>query len=180
VARLAAKQASAPRRRPQTRRPARARPFPNCQPLSELTPSDSERIISVLGSRDRVLRAVALILNTVRTVTLCRAQGARRRRGAGAPATRGRRGCGAAARRPGRGRALRARARNSGGPLTGPLLPLPPSPISKSARRQLSADDKFGAYMDLTLQLASTQARMGPWPRAWAFGACVWGSFPIV
>lgn len=55
------------------------------QPLSELTPSDSERIISVLGSRDCVLRAVALILNT------------------------------------------------------------------------LSADDKFNAYMDLTLQLASTQ-----------------------
>ncbi|KAI8473692.1 MAG: hypothetical protein J3K34DRAFT_173419 [Monoraphidium minutum] len=55
------------------------------QPLSELTPSDSERIISVLGNRDRVLRAVALILNT------------------------------------------------------------------------LSADDKFSAYMDLTLQLASTQ-----------------------
>ncbi|GBF92113.1 hypothetical protein Rsub_04460 [Raphidocelis subcapitata] len=55
------------------------------QPLSELTPSDSERIISVSGSRDRVLRAVALILNT------------------------------------------------------------------------LSADDKFSAYMDLTLQLASTQ-----------------------
>lgn len=55
------------------------------QPLSELTPSDSERIISVLGSRDRVLRAVALILNT------------------------------------------------------------------------LSADDKFNSYMDLTLQLASTQ-----------------------
>lgn len=55
------------------------------QPLSELTPSDSERIITVSGSRDRVLRAVALILNT------------------------------------------------------------------------LSADDKFGAYMDLTLQLASTQ-----------------------
>jgi hypothetical protein len=35
------------------------------QPLAELTPSDSERLISVSGSRDRVLRAVALILNTV-------------------------------------------------------------------------------------------------------------------
>ncbi|WIA14656.1 hypothetical protein OEZ85_003158 [Tetradesmus obliquus] len=55
------------------------------QPLSELTPSDSERLISVSGGRDKVLRAVALILNT------------------------------------------------------------------------LSADDKFGSYMDLTLQLANTQ-----------------------
>ena len=36
------------------------------QPLSELTPSDSERLITVTGSRERVLRAVALILNTVR------------------------------------------------------------------------------------------------------------------
>lgn len=36
------------------------------QPLSELTPSDSERIITVSGGRDKVLRAVALILNTVR------------------------------------------------------------------------------------------------------------------
>ncbi len=35
------------------------------QPLSELTPSDSERLITVAGSRDKVLRAVALILNTV-------------------------------------------------------------------------------------------------------------------
>lgn len=35
------------------------------QPLSELTPSDSERLITVTGSRDKVLRAVALILNTV-------------------------------------------------------------------------------------------------------------------
>jgi RNA-binding protein Nova len=55
------------------------------QPLSELTPSDSERLITVAGSRDKVLRAVALILNT------------------------------------------------------------------------LSADEKFPAYMDLTLQLAATQ-----------------------
>jgi len=55
------------------------------QPLSELTPSDSERLITVTGSRERVLRAVALILNT------------------------------------------------------------------------LSADDKFNSYMELTLQLASTQ-----------------------
>eukprot|EP00877_Chromochloris_zofingiensis_P007544 jgi/Chrzof1/3042/Cz12g09120.t1 len=55
------------------------------QPLSELTPSDSERLITVTGSRDKVLRAVALILNT------------------------------------------------------------------------LSADEKFPAYMDLTLQLAATQ-----------------------
>eukprot|EP00878_Enallax_costatus_P000316 GHUV01000389.1.p1 GENE.GHUV01000389.1~~GHUV01000389.1.p1 ORF type:complete len:357 (+),score=107.63 GHUV01000389.1:178-1248(+) len=55
------------------------------QPLSELTPSDSERLITVSGGRDKVLRAVALILNT------------------------------------------------------------------------LSADDKFSAYMDLTLQLANTQ-----------------------
>lgn len=36
------------------------------QPLSELTPSDSERLITVSGGRDKVLRAVALILNTVR------------------------------------------------------------------------------------------------------------------
>jgi hypothetical protein len=35
------------------------------QPLSELTPSDSERLITVSGNRDKVLRAVALILNTV-------------------------------------------------------------------------------------------------------------------
>lgn len=35
------------------------------QPLSELTPSDSERLITVSGGRDKVLRAVALILNTV-------------------------------------------------------------------------------------------------------------------
>lgn len=37
------------------------------QPLSELTPSDSERLITVSGGRDKVLRAVALILNTVST-----------------------------------------------------------------------------------------------------------------
>jgi hypothetical protein len=36
------------------------------QPLSELTPSDSERLITVSGGRDKVLRAVALVLNTVR------------------------------------------------------------------------------------------------------------------
>lgn len=35
------------------------------QPLSELTPSDSERLITISGARDKVLRAVALILNTV-------------------------------------------------------------------------------------------------------------------
>lgn len=35
------------------------------QPLSELTPSDSERLITVSGGRDKVLRAVALILNTL-------------------------------------------------------------------------------------------------------------------
>jgi uncharacterized membrane protein YgcG len=38
----------------------------HAQPLSELTPSDSERLITVSGGRDKVLRAVALILNTVR------------------------------------------------------------------------------------------------------------------
>lgn len=36
------------------------------QSLSELTPSDPERTITVSGARDQVLRAVALILNTVR------------------------------------------------------------------------------------------------------------------
>lgn len=36
------------------------------QSLSELTPSDPERTITVLGARDQVLRGVALILNTVR------------------------------------------------------------------------------------------------------------------
>ncbi len=35
------------------------------QPLSELTPSDSERLVTISGARDKVLRAVALILNTV-------------------------------------------------------------------------------------------------------------------
>lgn len=35
------------------------------QSLSELTPSDPERTITVSGARDQVLRAVALILNTV-------------------------------------------------------------------------------------------------------------------
>lgn len=55
------------------------------QPLSELTPSDSERLVTISGARDKVLRAVALILNT------------------------------------------------------------------------LSADEKFPAYMDLTVQLAATQ-----------------------
>jgi RNA-binding protein Nova len=40
------------------------------QPLSELTPSDSERLITVSGGRDKVLRAVALILNTVRAAQL--------------------------------------------------------------------------------------------------------------
>ncbi len=35
------------------------------QSLAELTPSDPERTISVSGARDKVLRAVALILNTV-------------------------------------------------------------------------------------------------------------------
>eukprot|EP00955_Chlamydomonas_euryale_P034392 349777-Chlamydomonas_euryale.AAC.2 len=36
------------------------------QSLSELTPSDPERTITVSGARDQVLRAIALILNTVR------------------------------------------------------------------------------------------------------------------
>jgi RNA-binding protein Nova len=40
------------------------------QPLSELTPSDSERLITVSGGRDKVLRAVALVLNTVRAAQL--------------------------------------------------------------------------------------------------------------
>lgn len=40
------------------------------QPLSELTPSDSERLITVSGGRDKVLRAVALILNTVSAATI--------------------------------------------------------------------------------------------------------------
>lgn len=35
------------------------------QPMEELTPSDVERLISVTGNRDQVLRAVALILNTL-------------------------------------------------------------------------------------------------------------------
>ncbi len=35
------------------------------QSLAELSPSDPERIITVSGARDQVLRAVALILNTV-------------------------------------------------------------------------------------------------------------------
>ncbi len=35
------------------------------QSLAELTPSDPERTIIVSGARDKVLRAVALILNTV-------------------------------------------------------------------------------------------------------------------
>uniref|UniRef100_A0A7S3QLL1 K Homology domain-containing protein n=1 Tax=Dunaliella tertiolecta TaxID=3047 RepID=A0A7S3QLL1_DUNTE len=35
------------------------------QSLSELTPSDPERTITVLGARDQVLRGVALILNTL-------------------------------------------------------------------------------------------------------------------
>jgi len=35
------------------------------QSLSELTPSDPERTITVSGARDQVLRAVALILNTL-------------------------------------------------------------------------------------------------------------------
>mmetsp|Transcript_21751 Transcript_21751/g.47541 ORF Transcript_21751/g.47541 Transcript_21751/m.47541 type:complete len:329 (+) Transcript_21751:113-1099(+) len=37
------------------------------QSLSELTPSDPERTITVSGARDQVLRAVALILNTLST-----------------------------------------------------------------------------------------------------------------
>lgn len=36
------------------------------QSLSELTPSDPERTITVSGARDQVLRAIALVLNTVR------------------------------------------------------------------------------------------------------------------
>jgi RNA-binding protein Nova len=36
------------------------------QTLTELTPSDPERTITILGARDKVLRGVALILNTVR------------------------------------------------------------------------------------------------------------------
>lgn len=35
------------------------------QSLNDLTPSDPERTITVSGARDQVLRAVALILNTV-------------------------------------------------------------------------------------------------------------------
>lgn len=35
------------------------------QPLSELTPSDPERLITIFGGRDQVLRAVALVLNTL-------------------------------------------------------------------------------------------------------------------
>ena len=35
------------------------------QSLAELTPSDPERTITVSGARDQVLRAIALILNTV-------------------------------------------------------------------------------------------------------------------
>ena len=38
------------------------------QSLSELTPSDPERTITVSGSRDQVLRAIALVLNTVCTM----------------------------------------------------------------------------------------------------------------
>jgi len=41
------------------------------QPLSELTPGDSERLVSVSGARHRVLRAVALILNMVRRGCWC-------------------------------------------------------------------------------------------------------------
>lgn len=36
------------------------------QSLQELTPSDPERTITVSGARDQVLRAIALVLNTVR------------------------------------------------------------------------------------------------------------------
>lgn len=36
------------------------------QSLTELTPSDPERTISISGARDQVLRGVALVLNTVR------------------------------------------------------------------------------------------------------------------
>lgn len=36
------------------------------QSLSELSPSDPERTITVSGVKDKVLRAVALILNAVR------------------------------------------------------------------------------------------------------------------
>jgi hypothetical protein len=39
--------------------------YPPPQPLGELTPGDSERLISVLGVREKVLRATALILNTL-------------------------------------------------------------------------------------------------------------------
>ncbi len=35
------------------------------QSLSELTPSDPERTITVSGARDQVLRAIALVLNTL-------------------------------------------------------------------------------------------------------------------
>jgi RNA-binding protein Nova len=38
-----------------------------------------------------------------------------------------------------------------------PLLQTKNKTQSKQKTKQLSADDKFGAYMDLTLQLASTQ-----------------------
>lgn len=59
-------QATCPHPSPSHPPPARPAPVATQQPLSELTPSDSERIINVSGSRDRVLRATALILNTVR------------------------------------------------------------------------------------------------------------------
>ena len=41
------------------------------QSLSELTPSDPERTISISGARDQVLRAVALVLNTVSALGHC-------------------------------------------------------------------------------------------------------------
>ena len=45
------------------------------QSLSELTPSDPERTITVSGARDQVLRAIALILNTVRVGRMIGARG---------------------------------------------------------------------------------------------------------
>lgn len=43
------------------------------QSLNDLSREDSERIVTIYGSRDKVLRAAALVLNAVRTRLLCAA-----------------------------------------------------------------------------------------------------------
>jgi hypothetical protein len=146
--------------KPHARHPAPPRPclFP-LQPLSELTPSDSERLITVSGGRDKVLRAVALILNTVsETVACCRwcwwwwcaSLGVEGRAWQAHWAGLLR----ADARTHAAGTCVRTRSMHA---LTCPnALSRTPAPL---CLLQLSADDKFSSYMDLTLQLANTQVR---------------------